>query len=261
MVRVADEKTCWHIQYDTIGSTNEEARHILATTNRRPPGMISAVQQTAGKGRAGRSWISPAGNLYCTLILSPHVAASQLPQLSFVAALALRKTIVTYLQDGVSCQYKWPNDVQVDGKKIAGILLERYNASTVLVGIGLNVAHHPELPDQQATHLNAYHAPKNPIKSQLSDILEALSVHMLEYQGQWEREGFSAIAQEWLKNVAGIGQKVKVRLAKQEDSGIFKTISPEGALILLLPDGQEKHITAGDVFFADSVLGESVACY
>lgn len=262
MASIPQKYTCWTKHYRSLESTNKEAHTLLSSKDIAIPAVIIADEQTKGRGREGRQWVSPKGNLYISLIVSPCVKDAYLPQLSFVAALALRKTIAPLLKEGISCEYKWPNDMLVEGKKIAGILLERGkdladNKPVVIVGIGLNVLHHPQLEEVRAiTHLYAHLAKKRGGAEKLNALSTSLCEHFFAYMKQWEDEGFVRIQEEWMSHATGIGTSIKVRLANQEHSGIFKGLSPKGACILTLPNGQEVHMTAGDVFFTDTPQGE-----
>ena len=131
---------------DEIDSTNEEARR-LAAAGAAAGTVVWAKRQTAGRGRRGRSWISEPGNLFTSLILRPHVPPARAAELTFVASLAVAQAVAGFLPGRIICT-KWPNDVLVDGGKIAGILIESAAGTSgkvdwLVVGIGINVAHHP----------------------------------------------------------------------------------------------------------------------
>src|SRR5690606_32282573 len=137
----------WIIEeHDVLGSTQDA---LKAVASERPEGFaVQARRQEGGKGRQGRQWISPEGNLYLSVLLKPaKVEAVHVGQLSFVAALAVAKTVASYLKDGL--MLKWPNDVLLAGKKCAGILLETDvkdgKVRWVAVGIGVNIASAPEI--------------------------------------------------------------------------------------------------------------------
>ena len=129
-----------HKVYETLGSTNAEAL-ALARAGERGPFWVSAARQTAGRGRRGREWVSPAGNLYATLLLSEPSPSAQAPQLTFVAALALHDAVAECApQLGPALKVKWPNDLLQGGAKLAGILIESENQPhfAVAIGIGIN---------------------------------------------------------------------------------------------------------------------------
>src|SRR5262249_47981168 len=131
--------------FDDIDSTNEEARR-RAGAGARGPLWIWAQRQTAGRGRRGRAWESPLGNLSCTLLFAPHATAAAAARLSFVASLAVRDLVAELLPDA-EVKVKWPNDVLLDGRKTSGILLESAGETGsgdlpwLAVGIGVNLRH------------------------------------------------------------------------------------------------------------------------
>ena len=237
-----------HIAFDEIDSTNEEAKR-RASEGERGPLWISARTQTAGRGRRGREWVSPAGNLMTTLLLSPETTAPVAAGLSFVAALAVHDAVTRWVPPQLA-RLKWPNDVLVDGRKISGILLE--SASTadtsdlpwLAVGIGINLASAPSVANYPATFVNEHgNAP---------DALEALSVLAMAWNERfrlWQREGFEPIRRAWLEVATGLGHKIEVRLAQESVIGTFDTIVSDGALQLTLPSGESRVVTAGEVFF------------
>src|SRR6266511_1166526 len=132
------------IAHEVLGSTNTEALH-LAGQGERGPLWITADRQTAGRGRRGRAWMSPAGNLHASLLLTEPAAAEHWPQLAFVAALAIHDSVVEVAPDlKALLAIKWPNDLLLASAKVAGILIEAENGmSAVAVGVGVNCASHP----------------------------------------------------------------------------------------------------------------------
>jgi BirA family biotin operon repressor/biotin-[acetyl-CoA-carboxylase] ligase len=205
---------------------------------------VVADRQTAGRGRRGRTWISPPGNLYASLLLTEAAPVEHWPELSFVAALAVHDTVVEVAPDlKTRLAIKWPNDLVLAGAKFAGILIEGENGA-VAVGIGVNCADHPAGMDYPATDLAAAGAPVSP-----AALFGALSVKMIGRIAQWNGgEGFSTIRTDWLARAAGLGEEVRVRLADRDLTGRFEAIDPAGSLVLRLPTGKTTTIAAGDVF-------------
>jgi BirA family biotin operon repressor/biotin-[acetyl-CoA-carboxylase] ligase len=236
-----------------IDSTNSEARR-QAEAGADAPLWIIADSQTAGRGRRGRQWQSPVGNLMTTLLLPGAAAPAssvQAGQLAFVAGLALHATIAHYLAgQEIEVSLKWPNDVLVEGAKISGILLE--TASTgqgrpdwLAIGLGLNLAHHPEDTPYPATSLAAH-------LSQVPHNLAALgklAEHFDRYFKIWQQQRFPAIADAWRQQARNLGAAIEVRLENRTLKGIFEDIDAQGALILRLDDGATQVIATGDVFF------------
>ncbi len=146
-------------RFDTVGSTNDEAK-ALARAGAAPGTLVWATEQTAGRGRRGRAWLSPPGNLYLSLVLRPDGAPSRAAQLGFVAALGLGDALAPLLGPALPLSYKWPNDLLVNGKKLAGILLESETSAAggvdfVVIGIGVNIRSMPDDVEFPATSLAA----------------------------------------------------------------------------------------------------------
>ena len=234
-------------QFDELDSTNEEAKRRGASGA--PAGtLIWARSQSAGRGRRGRRWASVPGNLYMSLLLRPERAAGASAQLGFAAALAVGEAVAPLLPASAGLAYKWPNDVLVGGRKISGILLESQAAGEgrldwLVVGIGVNIASFPETSDYPATSLAAAGAAAISVRS----LLEAVALRFLVWYERWLAEGFAPLRQAWLARAAGLGERIRVRLAEGESTGRFAGLDEEGAL--LLGDGPaQRRIAAGDVF-------------
>ncbi len=234
-----------HITYETLGSTNAEAL-ARARAGECGPLWITALSQSAGRGRRGSQWVSPPGNLYATLLLTEPSPAELAPQLSFVAALALHDAIAECApQLGPMLKVKWPNDLLVGEAKAAGILIEGESepAFSVAIGIGVNCATHPGDTRYPATDLVATGALVVP-----DALFAALSSAMERRLAQWNGgQGFPSIRVDWLKRAAGLGETLRVRLPERELSGRFQDLDNAGRL-LLEQDGNVVPITAGEVF-------------
>src|SRR5216683_1776912 len=234
-----------HITYETLGSTNAEAL-ARARAGECGPLWITALSQSAGRGRRGSQWVSPPGNLYATLLLTEPSPAELAPQLSFVAALALHDAIAECApQLGPMLKVKWPNDLLVGEAKAAGILIEGESepAFSVAIGIGVNCATHPADTRYPATDLVATGALVVP-----DALFAALSSAMERRLAQWNGgQGFPSIRVDWLKRAAGLGETLRVRLPERELSGRFQDLDNAGRL-LLEQDGNVVPITAGEVF-------------
>lgn len=234
--------------FDEIDSTNEEARR-RAAVGERGPMWIWAKRQTAGRGRRGRAWESPEGNLSATLLIAPGVSAPEAARLSFVAALAVHD-FASACAARAAVRVKWPNDVLIDGKKVAGILLESSGEEGVdtlpwlAIGIGINLVHAPAEALYPATYLGAHGPAPSPAEA-LAELAEAWETRFRT----WRVGGFSPIREAWLAVAAGLGRPIEVRLAGETLHGRFETLMTDGALSLLLPNGSRRAITAGEVFF------------
>src|SRR4051812_5602356 len=215
------------IAHDTLPSTNAEAL-TRARGGERGPFWITAARQTAGRGRRGNVWISEPGNLYASLLLTDAAPAAHLPELCFVVALAVRDAVADLAPRLASeLKLKWPNDLLLDGAKLAGILIEAESVggvTAVAAGVGVNCAHHPDSLAYPATSLAAQGTAVSP-----DELLRGLSATMVLRLAQWERgAGFGAIRAEWLMHAAGIGGDIHVRLPDRELSGTFETLDPHG---------------------------------
>lgn len=235
------------LAYDEIDSTNEEAKR-LAEAGEEDGAVIWARRQTAGRGRRGREWQSPSGNLYCSLLLRPDCHARRALQLSFNAAIAMADAVAAELPKGTFVHCKWPNDVLVEGRKISGIMLESQAVALggmdwLIIGVGLNISEFPDDVEYPATSLSAERA----VAVSPETMLESFCRRFLTYMVMWKNMGFEPIRRAWLRRAAGIGEEIEVRLENETLRGIFKTLDKDGALILL-QDGRERRITAGDVF-------------
>jgi BirA family biotin operon repressor/biotin-[acetyl-CoA-carboxylase] ligase len=230
---------------DSVGSTNDEAR-TLAAAGAGHGTIVWARRQETGRGRRGRGWASPPGNLYCSTILRPDLPFVRAGELTFVVGVALADAAASF---GVEPKLKWPNDLQIAGDKLAGILLEATVAPDktvdwIVAGTGMNVAHHPQLADYHATSLHASGAPDATVEAVLARYAEALDRRLAE----WRDHGFDAIRAAWLERAIGIGARITVRLETESLEGVFEQIDPTGALVLRT-EGGRRNITAGDVFF------------
>jgi BirA family biotin operon repressor/biotin-[acetyl-CoA-carboxylase] ligase len=236
-------------RFEEIDSTNEEARR-RALAGERGPLWIWALKQTAGRGRRGRSWDSPVGNLMATLLLAPGATAAAAARLSFVAALAVRD-LAAHFAPSANARVKWPNDVLIDGRKTSGILLESSGdagggaLSWLAVGIGLNLQHAPEAANYPTTALAAHGAAPSP-----AEALTMLAANWEQRFRVWRARGFAPIREAWLEHAAGLNQAIEVRLPGETVNGTFRGLDADGALTLALPDGSTRAITAGEVFFA-----------
>jgi BirA family biotin operon repressor/biotin-[acetyl-CoA-carboxylase] ligase len=227
------------IHIEETDSTNSEARR-LAEAGERGPVWIMAERQTAGRGRRGRSWEQGKGNLAATLLLAP--GRSDVAQLSFAAALATADTARRFAPQA-HVTVKWPNDVLADGKKLAGILLES-GQGWLAVGIGINLAHHPDGTEFPATALAKFVTPPSPEEARA--VLAACFGHWYDI---WMIQGFEILRAAWLAHAGGLGAPIRARLASHETRhGVFEGIDASGAL-LLNEQGRISAIAAAEVFF------------
>jgi BirA family transcriptional regulator, biotin operon repressor / biotin---[acetyl-CoA-carboxylase] ligase len=233
--------------HDTLASTNAEAL-TRARAGEREPLWIVAAEQSAGRGRRGNEWVSPAGNLYATLLLTDPAASECAPELSFVTALALHDAIVERAPElSAAVALKWPNDVLCSGAKLAGILIEGERAASALavaIGIGVNCQNHPAAMPYPVTDLRAAGA-----NVAAASLFETLSATMLKRLRQWRRgAGFADIRADWTARGAGMGDDMRVKLLDREIFGHSEGLDERGRLLLRVADGSVQTIAAGEVF-------------
>lgn len=236
---------------DEVGSTMEEARRAL---HQGDPGQlwIVARRQNAGRGRHGRQWTSPPGNLYASLLLVNPCEPALAPQLGFVAGLALHDAAarVTGLA-APRLALKWPNDLLVDSAKCSGLLLEGESGAgrfAVIAGLGINIASCAEGTPYPASFLRA-HRPDVTIEATLAALAEAFA----ERFAIWQRPGgFGPTRQAWLERAAFLGQTITIRPPSGAVTGVFSGLDPAGRLLLETPGGT-RAFDAGDLFFGAAI--------
>ena len=240
------------VALDEADSTNAEAQRRAASGA--PAGtLIWARRQTAGRGRRGRAWQSPPGNLAFSLLLRPAVAPAAAATLGFVAGLALVDAIDGLLPAGRSSRLKWPNDVLVDGRKLAGILLESEGAradrlDALILGLGVNLASHPPESEFPATDLRSACGVDLAPDALLADFAARLEAWMQRLAA----DGFAPLRAAWRARAHGLGRPIRVRLPRETLTGIFADLDAAGFLLLDAPGGR-RLVSAGDVFF-DSLV-------
>jgi BirA family biotin operon repressor/biotin-[acetyl-CoA-carboxylase] ligase len=233
------------LHVERIDSTNAEARR-RATAGDYGPIWIWADEQTGGRGRQGRSWVSEPGNLYATFLFPLPAQLTAAPQLALVAALAIRDAVVEFRPD-LSPLIKWPNDILVNGAKLSGILAEIVNADppVVAIGCGINVAHAPLNLPYPATALGNGMEP--------GELLAVLDRTLSRRISMWDGgRGFDRLRADWRAHALGIGRPCRARTQGSDIVGRFVDIAADGALIIESQDGGSALVRAGDVEFATS---------
>lgn len=221
------------------GSTNADML-LLARQGAEEGLWLRAERQTAGRGRQGRAWTAPPGNLSASTIARLRRGDPPAATLALVAAVALHEAVAVF---GVAAQLKWPNDLLRDGAKLSGILLERRD-DAVVIGIGVNLAYHPDLPDRLATSLAALGAPVAP-----DAFLEVLADAFSRWLARWRGEGLAVVRAAWLAAAHPVGTALTARMPDgSTHDGLFDGLDADGALILRLASGQRHVIHAADVF-------------
>jgi BirA family biotin operon repressor/biotin-[acetyl-CoA-carboxylase] ligase len=234
----------------TIGSTNAHALEMAASC----PGPVwfLAYEQIAGRGRRARPWVSPRGNFHGTLLMHPDAAAPLAGLRSFVAALALRDALVV-LCPGVDLALKWPNDVLLNGGKVAGILLESTGSGGLVrhlaVGIGVNLIACPGSEVVETRALRPVSVlQETGVRVTPERFLTALARAFDRWEATLLSNGFAPLQGAFLTHAARRGQKITARTGKDSVEGVFETIDLQGNLILST-DAGPRAISAADIFF------------
>lgn len=239
------------------GSTNADC--LEAAVEGEPGGLwIRARTQTAGRGSRGRDWVSEPGNLFASLLLDVPADAKHLSTLTFVTSLAVADSVDVLGSElaarhverpGVSL--KWPNDVLLNGRKLAGILLESHRIggrAVVIVGIGVNCVSHPHQTNYPATSLR-----NAGFELDAGQVLEVLAAQFHQRLAQWDwGRGFASIRADWLARAAGVGEEIETRIGGETRRGVFETIDETGLLILQATSGGRQEISVADIFLQGS---------
>ncbi len=247
-------KAGWRVErLSRVGSTNDEARRRALAGD---PGRlwIVAREQTQGRGRRGRVWKSPPGNLYASALLIDPAPVAIAAQIGFVAGVALRRAVDDLgARDDV--ELKWPNDLVWRGAKLAGLLAEGTalsdGRSACIVGIGVNCVSAPSGLGYAAGALsNALGQAVSP-----EHLFARLALRFEESLILWRRgEGFAEIRAQWLERAAGLGAPVRIAGARGVREGVFETLDERGRLVLRGASGVEA-VEAGEVFLAEEGAG------
>jgi BirA family biotin operon repressor/biotin-[acetyl-CoA-carboxylase] ligase len=237
----------------TVASTNDIASE-RARAGAAEGLVIRALMQQAGRGRHGRHWVSPAGNLYASLLLRPSRPLHEAASLSLVIGLCLAEALAQVpAATPLEPRLKWPNDVRIGGAKIAGILLEGSagpaTAPVIIAGIGVNVAVAPADMPYPVTSLYAQGASLPP-ETLLARLLEGFA-HSYE---MWQLDGFASLRQRWLDRADGLGAMVTLRHGETAIDGRFVDVDAAGHLLLETRNGL-KTLSAGELFFVPAAVG------
>jgi BirA family biotin operon repressor/biotin-[acetyl-CoA-carboxylase] ligase len=230
---------------DETSSTFDAARMASAP----PPFWVMAHRQTAARGRRGRPWAMPEGNFAATLVLTLSDPPMRRALRSFLMALALHRTLDHFARGAGWLALKWPNDVLLNGGKVAGILLESDDASRLSVGVGVNLA---AGPDRSALETDALPAvsllEETGVHVTPEAFLTVLAQRFMREEARFVAEGFEPARADWLARAVRLGETITARLPEQSFTGRFEGIDREGMLLLVTGDGL-KRIAAADIYF------------
>jgi BirA family transcriptional regulator, biotin operon repressor / biotin---[acetyl-CoA-carboxylase] ligase len=231
--------------FECLDSTNSAALRLIASDDAGEGTVVVAERQTAGRGRRDAVWESPTGNLYLTIVTkvpNQHIAG----QLAYVASLAVYDVAIAHAGTSAAISCKWPNDLLLHGKKLAGILIEALNEFSV-VGIGLNLSTTPSAVADKAISLADIDLLVDR-SSILSDLIHSFD----HWVSSWRTNGFSVIRDGWLAVAHGIGRPIIARFPDgTEEPGKFQGIDGTGALVLERVDGSVRMIAAAEIFFSE----------
>ena len=231
-----------------VDSTNAEAARVADTLS--GPEWICALDQTAARGRRGRAWASPAGNFAASLVLRPGDGPEALALRSFVASLALHDALsgLTNLDRGWAL--KWPNDVLLNGGKLAGILLEGVPPQgTLVIGIGVNlIAAAPSESVEPGALQPVSLLGETGVRVTPEALLDALASAYAQWEDRFATFGFAPIRAAWLARAARLGETITARTTRETHVGRFDTVDDSGQLVLNTSNGRIT-IAAADVFF------------
>nr|WP_245726893.1 biotin--[acetyl-CoA-carboxylase] ligase [Paracoccus isoporae] len=231
------------------GSTNTEALNMAAHLS--GPAWVMALEQTGARGRRGRAWSMPAGNFAATLVQQPTAPAGEMALYSFVAALALHDALGAAGGPSARLALKWPNDVLLNGGKVAGILLESsgrgQEVSALAIGIGVNLAAAPP-PEPDASFAPVSLRGETGMSVTPEEFLDLLAPAFAAWEIRFQAEGFAPIRDAFLARAARLGETIVARTGTAELTGRFDGIDASGALILTTASGRQA-VPAAEVFF------------
>lgn len=239
------------IRLDCVASTHEEVRR-LAALGAAEGVIVIAREQTAGRGRQQRQWVSPPGNLYLSLLLRPDRPVGTALQIGFVAAVAVADALAAILPAAADVRLKWPNDVLIGGRKVAGMLLETDGTTGsavtwIALGIGINIVSNPPAV-ATAYPPTCLHA-EGAAAATAEDVLAGFASSFLAGYRGWLETGFAPVRRAWLARAFARGGTVDVRLdGATTVRGRFLDLDNDGALLLAEDGGRQRRITVGDVF-------------
>ncbi len=241
----------WRLKIvEVLPSTSDLCRTLAEAGE--PDGLaVLARRQTQGRGSRGRDWTSPLGNLSLSVLLRPTEAARDAGQWALLAGVALAETMAPFVPDPAALALKWPNDVLLDGRKLAGILVDSATDAQgglrhVILGMGANLAVAPDLPDRPTACLAELGPPPSP---------EAFAADLLDRIAHWRRirliEGFAPIRAAWQARALGLGSHMAIRCDGQVLGGIYAGLGEDGSL-LLKAGGKVRSFTTGEVLLGQT---------
>lgn len=235
------------LSYASLDSTNDTA-YELAENGAKEGTVVIAEKQKKGKGRHGRTWISPKGGIYLSCVIKPDIEPKEVAKITLVSAIAVSTAIREVVN--VPAMIKWPNDITIGGKKVCGILTEmkaeQDKVDFLIVGIGINADIPASLLPKGATALSE----ESVIPVPKVDLVKRVLENLERYIGLFRKEGFYTIRGEWRDLSDMIGRHVRVNCHKEKIEGEALDVDSDGALVIRLDNGFHKRVLSGDVVIA-----------
>lgn len=236
--------------FEQVESTSDEAKSILASDCNQDV-IVIADMQTRGRGRRGRRWYSPPGNLYFSFSKTPPVNPASLSQVSLVVGIAVYRAISKLIKAPAQIALKWPNDILVNKMKLGGILVETEQFpeqpyATCIVGIGINILSSPEMVAFPACSMRDFidELPKP------SELVQDIMSEFDKCYDIWVNNGFQELRNEWLDVSYGLGKPVSARAENGfEVYGRFLTLNLDGAVVVCDDDGNEYLVRSSEITY------------
>ena len=240
----------WH--HSVLSSTNTQAKTLLQD-GAEPPFWVMSDQQTAGRGRQGRHWVSEPGNLFTTVVKRFRKEAHTLTAISLVTALAVKEAIESVTSTELELTLKWPNDILIKSAKVSGILIEsqktlaplqtNQHGTDLIIGIGVNLISHPNLADKETTNLKEVGFSVMPMV-----LRDALEINLNKWLTIWNNGAAqAAIIEAWQRQAAPLGTPLTVKTGTTLHQGKYAGLDAQGSLKLILENNQIETITGGEV--------------
>ncbi|GBR14743.1 biotin--[acetyl-CoA-carboxylase] ligase [Gluconobacter frateurii] len=235
----------WRFEfYETLGSTSDLLKE-KAEAGAQEKLAIQAFAQTSGRGTRGRSWVDPGGNLAISLLFRPEKSTDFLAAIPFLTALSLYETARQFSSGEADFMLKWPNDLLLSERKMAGVLIEAGGSADhkwVVVGIGANLRQAPQIEGRKLSALSEVAVVPDP-----AVFGRSLTLQMDHWISIWEAQGFAPIREAWLERAHPVGRHLAVQRGETYISGSFSGLDEQGRLFLALPNGETIPVVTGDI--------------
>ena len=248
------DSQCWTLSCQDRGTSTSDLAKVAALKGAPAGSAFLLGEQTAGRGRQGRRWSSQPGGMYVSVLLYPSRSVNSWFALSFATALAIHDVVKTHLTEQIlqhdadlpipAIELKWPNDVLVNNRKVAGILLEAQGDS-LIIGSGVNIDAIASI--DQNPHPPIAFGDFPGILPRPKQLAESYLKRLQFYYALWERDGFAPVRDLWMGRALHMKQTISVHVSGQKITGTCVELLDDGGLVLLDESGASHHITTGDV--------------